>query len=121
MILGALYSRSDPQRILPRVWRTANAVERMRGLLGRPVLGPGEAFLIEPCGSIHTWGMTYALDIVFLSSGWEVKKLVRNLVPWRMASCLGAAMTLELRAGALTDLELVPGAVLEWTEGRDAD
>ena len=39
---------------------------RMKGLLGRTELNPGEALWIIPCKGIHTIGMRFAIDAVFL-------------------------------------------------------
>src|SRR5688572_1323804 len=73
--------------------------ERMRGLLWRPPLREREALLIDRCASVHTWGMKYPLDLVFMDKEWKIRKLVRDVPPWRMAWCIGAAMTLEMPAG----------------------
>jgi uncharacterized membrane protein (UPF0127 family) len=41
---------------------------RMKGLLGRQGLEPGESLWIRPCNSIHTIGMKFPIDAVFLDS-----------------------------------------------------
>ena len=46
--------------------RTETMLERMRGLLGRPPLRPGQALLIDDCNMVHTIGMRYAIDVVFV-------------------------------------------------------
>lgn len=54
------------------------------GLLARPPLGQGEALWLDPCGGIHTWGMPYAIDVLFLSCEGVVLRVARDVRPWRM-------------------------------------
>lgn len=91
-------------------------MDRMRGLLGRPPLGEGEGLLIEPCGSVHTFGMRYGLDLMFLDQKWKIRKLVYGLSPLRLAASFGAVRTLEMAAGVLAPLALSKGELLTWRE-----
>ncbi|HQR03486.1 MAG: DUF192 domain-containing protein [Proteobacteria bacterium] len=111
---GALYRAGNATCLLPRVWKTASAWERMRGLLGRPPLSEGQGFLIDPCPSVHTFGMGYPLDLVFLGPDYRILKQVSRLPPWRLAGCGGARATLELPPGSLTTLRLGNGEALAW-------
>ena len=72
---------------------------RLRGLLGRPGLGPGEGLLIRPTNSIHTFFMRFPIDVVFLDRSGVVVKLVANLRPWRVAFAPRGRDAVELRAG----------------------
>lgn len=83
----------------------------MRGLLGRPPLAPDQGLLIDPCPSVHTLGMRYAIDIVFLDAHYRVLRQVSNLVPLRWAGCTGARATLEMAPGTLS---LAVGERIEW-------
>lgn len=86
--------------LLPTVLVADHASERMRGLLGRDSLPTGSGMLLRPCGSLHTLGMRFALDIVYFDAAWRVVRTVRNLQPWRFS--LGgwhARAALELQAG----------------------
>lgn len=79
--------------------------ERLGGLLARPPLGPEEALLLMPCRSIHTFGMGYGLDILFLDKDGDILAAHRGLTPWRMLhGPRGAVMTLEMAAGTLDRL-----------------
>jgi uncharacterized membrane protein (UPF0127 family) len=79
---------------------------RLRGLIGRPRLLPGQALIIEPGPQVHTFGMRYALDVVFCTRSWKVVSVAR-LEPWRMSRFVrGARYAIELPAGsAPADLE----------------
>jgi uncharacterized membrane protein (UPF0127 family) len=109
---GALFCNGTC--ILPRVARTTNAWDRLRGLLGRPRLQTGEALLIDPCPSVHTIGMSYPLDLVFLDADFRLLKQVSNLKPLRWAACTDARATLELAPGSLESLSLSTGDRFEW-------
>jgi uncharacterized membrane protein (UPF0127 family) len=75
---------------------------RLVGLLGSPGLSSDEALLLHPCRSIHTFGMRFAIDAVFLDADGRLLAARRNLTPWRWAVAPpGAVMTLELAAGRL--------------------
>jgi hypothetical protein len=74
----------------------------MRGLLGVPTLPSGEMLLLDPCGAIHTMGMRFVLDVVFLDREWRVVGVRRNLLPGRFAwGGWRARRTLEAAAGWL--------------------
>jgi uncharacterized membrane protein (UPF0127 family) len=88
--------------------------ERMRGLLGRTPLKSGEALIIDPCNAIHTFGMTYPLDIVFVDAKGKVLKLCNQVPRLRMAKSFGARMTIELAAGESERIGLSIGDQLQW-------
>ena len=95
-----------PVRVAERGW------DRTRGLLGRPQLAACEGLLIMRCSSVHTVGMRYAIDVVFLDRHGAIARVVESLRPMRMAMCLGAASVLELAAGQARRLALRPGLTL---------
>ena len=49
-----------------QIWLASSWWSRMRGLLGRPQLLPGEGLKIVPCNSIHCFFMAVPIDVVFL-------------------------------------------------------
>jgi uncharacterized membrane protein (UPF0127 family) len=65
-------------------------------LLRRPP--PGSALLIPGCRSVHTFGMRFALDLVFLDRSGRPVRVVRGVAPGRVVSCRAAAGVLELPA-----------------------
>ncbi|HZQ74543.1 MAG TPA: DUF192 domain-containing protein [Burkholderiales bacterium] len=119
MILGAIHAAgkgAPPTPLLPRVWRARSAWERLRGLLGRAPLAPDEALLIEPCASVHTFGMRYPIDLAFLDRNGRVLRIVAAVKPRRVALRPGARATLEMAPGAAAALGLRTGDRLEWRE-----
>lgn len=87
---------------------------RLRGLLGRPELERGQGLLLHPCRAVHTFGMRYAIDCVYLSAHWQVLAVAEALPPNRFGPVVpGAAMVLELPAGRAGATGTVPGDFLQ--------
>ena len=87
---------------------------RLRGLLGRPALAAEEGLLLSPCGQVHTFGMRYALDVVYLDRGERVVKCVAGLRPNRVSGSWRGWQVLELAAGGLKRTGLRVGDRLLW-------
>lgn len=85
--------------VVPRMMATVGPLERMRGLLARTPLAAGECMLLDHCNAIHTIGMRYAIDVVFLDPAGRVVRVVPALPPHRMSVCRPARAVLELAAG----------------------
>jgi uncharacterized membrane protein (UPF0127 family) len=114
----ALYRGTDclvPQVLHARAW-----YRRLFGLLVLPRLRKGQGLLIEPCASVHTLGMRYPLDLLFLSRDGQVLGWRESVAPWRAASQRGARSTLELPAGTLAAFSLRVGEQLHWHPVPDA-
>jgi uncharacterized protein len=77
----------------------ATRATRRQGLLGRSGLPNGAGLVITPCPAVHTIGMRFAIDVVFVDARGTVKKIVRDLPPWRIAGALSARSVIELAAG----------------------
>jgi uncharacterized membrane protein (UPF0127 family) len=71
---------------------------RLRGLAFRE-RPPAEPLLIPRCRSVHTFGMRFALDLVWLGRGGRVLRIDRAVPPWRVRCCREAIEVLELAAG----------------------
>lgn len=91
---------------------TENMSERTSGLLKLPFLEKSEGLLINKCNSIHTFGMKYDLDIIYLDRRYNAVKLVEQIKPRRMSLCLFAKHTLELPSGEIDRLGIKKGMAL---------
>jgi uncharacterized protein len=111
---GALFR--DDICLVARTWLADTALARLRGLLNRPALAPdgSEGLLLRPCGSVHTFGMEYPIDVVFLDVDGHVLKVREGLLPLRASACPGALQALELFAGSAGLLRLQLGERLVW-------
>ncbi len=116
MKVGSISRQDNQQCLLNNVMYTSNPFERMRGLLGRPPLQKDQALLITSCSSVHTIGMTYPIDLAFLNKDWQIKKIVKSLVPWHMAWSFGSSMVLEMPSGTIESLNLDTNMQLIWKE-----
>lgn len=81
-----------------RVRWAGSARERRRGLLDGPPLERDECLVI-PSFQVHTFGMTYPIDVVFCSRRWIVKRVVRDMRPGRISGPSVARYAIELPAG----------------------
>ena len=85
---------------------------RALGLLVGPPLEPAEGLLIAPCSSIHTIGMRYSIDVVFLDREARVLRIFAHVRAGRMRFAPGAHAVLELRSGIAAQHGLTAGVRL---------
>lgn len=116
MKIGAIYRHEDC--LFPHTWHAISAWERTRGLLARPQLNVGEGMLIDACRLVHTVGMRYSLDLVFLDHLGRVCKMLGTVAPLRLAGSFSAQSTLELAPGTLSQCDLKIGDALVWREAH---
>ena len=79
---------------------------RLKGLMFKPGLAKGECLIIRPCNMIHTFGMRFPLDVVFVAergeAAYEVVHITENIKPNRVGTLVRAAgCVLELPAGTV--------------------
>jgi len=74
---------------------------RRKGLLKRGSLPQGEGLWITPCEAVHTIGMRFPIDVIFLDRKRKVLKIRENMGRGRLAVCLWAQSVLELPAGTI--------------------
>ena len=75
---------------------------RMIGLLNRKAFEPGEALIIRPCNSIHTFFMRFPIDVIFVDANNRIIKTISRMRPFRISGIyLNALFTIELPAGTL--------------------
>lgn len=106
----------DDEKIAITLFSTENIIERTGGLLRLSPLAKDQGLLINKCNSIHTFGMKYSLDVVYLNRHYKVVKLVENIKPRRMSLCLKARHTLELLSGEISRLKIKDDMTLSFDE-----
>ncbi len=62
-----------------------NPATRVKGLLKDTHLKPGDGLWIVPCSSIHSIGMQFNFDAVFLDRQLRVIHLITNMKPWQFS------------------------------------
>src|SRR5215469_1360338 len=91
------------------VQRAGDSKTRCKGLLGREGLAEGEGLWIVPCEAVHTFGMRFPIDLVYLDRSHRVVKTRSNVRPWRLSACLRAHSVVELAAGVIRETQTKPG------------
>jgi uncharacterized protein len=74
----------------------ARGARRLVGLIGLRGLPEGVALEIPRCRSVHTFGMRFPLDLVWLDGSRRVVRVDRGVPPWRVRSCRQARSVVEL-------------------------
>lgn len=104
--------------ILASAWSATTRAARRRGLLDTDHLSPGDGLVIQPCRSVHTVGMHYPIDVLFIATDGVVVKAVKRMQPGRITWPAPAAHTaVELPAGTIDATGTQPGDLIEMNFG----
>jgi uncharacterized protein len=90
--------------------------KRLKGLLGRTAnqFRSGKGLWISPCQGVHTIGMSFPIDVVYLDSAGYVIRVYRGLAPFRLTTpSFKTRSVLELPEGTLFHSETQQGDLLE--------
>jgi len=87
---------------------------RLKGLIGKKGLNKEEGLLITPCNIIHTWGMNFSIDVLFLSVSNEVVYILEHIPPNKVSPYIKkAAFVIELPAGRIAECRCKVGDTIE--------
>lgn len=95
--------RRLPEQRLPGGLRVFSACPLRARLLGLALLDhvPADcALLIPACSCVHTFGMRFPLDLVFLDREGRAVRIERRVAPRRFVRCRAAAAVLEAPSSA---------------------
>jgi uncharacterized membrane protein (UPF0127 family) len=81
------------------VFTTRTFSQRRRGLGKLDELPSGHGLHILKCRSVHTVGMRFPLDLIWLDRDGQVVEVTRDVKPRRSAACLRARTVVEVNAG----------------------
>jgi uncharacterized protein len=81
-----------------RVVVARGARARLLGLALLRELPPDHALLIPRCRSVHTFGMRFPIDVVFLDAAGRVVRVARGVPPGRVVGCRRAVTAIETAA-----------------------
>jgi uncharacterized membrane protein (UPF0127 family) len=79
-------------------------IERTRGLAWRKSIPPGEALQINCCRSVHTFGMRFPLDLLWLDKQGRAIRVDYDVPPRCLRSCSQAHSVVEVTAGEGSDI-----------------
>jgi len=76
--------------------------KRIKGLLGKKAFLPNQAIILDPCNSVHTFFMRFAIDILFVDKDYKVVKALSKFDPNRISRIYWhSSRVIELPAGKL--------------------
>lgn len=107
---------SDNERslLLDKVEVASTFFNRMKGLLHRDGFTTTNGLIITPCNYVHTFGMKFAIDIVFIDKNYRVIGFRTNVKKNKIAGSINSKHTLELPAGKLQSLNIEMGDRICW-------
>lgn len=111
------FNRTRGNVLGDRIGPARTFLERARGLLGRRSLAEGDGLWISPCSCVHTLGMSFPIDVLFLDGNGRVLGLYSNLQRTRITRFFSkAAGALELPAGTIQRTDTARGDLVEFRE-----
>lgn len=90
----------------------ATFLTRLQGLLGKKEFPQGYGLLIKPCNWVHTLGMSFPIEVLFLNENLEVIAMER-LKPNRFGRPQRSCCALELPWGTIDRSGTILGDKLE--------
>ncbi|MEW8388449.1 MAG: DUF192 domain-containing protein [Candidatus Thiodiazotropha sp.] len=97
-------------------WLADTFLSRLLGLLGKKRLGDNEGLLLIRCAAVHTVGMHYHLDIIFMDKKGMVLKCIQGVMPFRSVSARGAYYTLEINQGTISSQGISVNDSFTWED-----
>ena len=94
-----LVNRTRGLVLAKRVEPAFDSQTRRTGLLGRGGLPHDTVLAIAPSNAIHTFGMRFPIDVLFINRSGTVVKRVLALEPRRASAAIRAFAVLEFGAG----------------------
>jgi len=115
-VKGSAYNRTRQAYLATRLDMADSHWSRLRGLMATDPkeFSSGCGLWIVPCRGVHTLGMRFPIDVVYLDGDKKVLYLQAKLQPWRMAPVrLKAATVIELPSGTLDETHTEVGDSIE--------
>lgn len=112
--LFRVFNQTRNTEIGDQIGVAGDGATRRKGLLGRTNLSIGEGLWIVPCEAVHTFGMKFNIDLVYLNRRDRVVKVRPDVPPRRLSASLTAHSILELPSGTIQRTQTQPGDTLEF-------
>ncbi len=85
-----------------RLERAHTFASRLKGLLLRSEFPAGAGLWLSPCRAIHTFGMRFPIDALFLDARLRVVAVRERIAPWRLVRPVARSTSVvELPAGTV--------------------
>lgn len=87
---------------------------RLKGLLGKKSLEKDQGLILRPCNSVHTVGMKFSIDVVFVNKDNKVLHIIKNMKPYKFSPIIKkASYVIETSRGTISDENLEVGDIIE--------
>ncbi len=97
-----VFNRNRESFLGLRVARADTPLTRLKGLLGKLRLNPDDGIWLMPSQGIHTIGMLFPIDVIYLDASNRVIHLIENLGSFRISPLrMKCASILELPLRAI--------------------
>ena len=116
--LGQAYNRTREAYLATHLVIADTHWTRLRGLLGRSLddFRNGSGLWIVPCHGVHTLGMAFPIDVLYLDPDLTVIHIQPQLLPWRFAPVRRKATSvLELPSQTVSETKTEIGDTIEIT------
>lgn len=116
--LGQAYNRTRRAYLATELALADTHWTRLRGLLGRSShdFRNGSGLWIVPCHGVHTLGMGFAIDVLYLDRDMSVIYVQAELRPWRIAPVRRQAVSvLELPSHTIAATKTEIGDTIDIT------
>lgn len=92
-------------------------ISRLKGLLGKDNLREGQGLKIEPCSSIHTMGMKFPIDVVFVNKDHKIVHIIKDMKPYRLSPIIPKSFyVIETFGGTISNENLEIGDLIGLTK-----
>lgn len=114
-----VYNQTREMMLLESAELADSIFSRMKGLLGRSGLAAGQGMVLKPANSIHTVGMKFSLDVLFVDRGGTVLRVIENMSPGRAGVLVRKSVyVIEMAAGELKKTGTAVGDKLTFSPGQ---
>ncbi len=97
-------------RVVNQIFHANTFFTRLKGLMGTKELRLDSGLLLEPCDSVHTWYMKYAIDVIYINKENNVLHVEHSMKPNKWGKKIpGAVKVLEVNGGLAKAMGLAPG------------
>ena len=111
-------NRSNARLICRSELYAESFFQRLTGMLTRKFSESLDGIVFPDCDAVHTFGMRFALDIIFVDrNNNSIVSIFRNVKPWKVAAAgRRNCLAVELPAGFIDDNLCKTGDILDFTQ-----
>ncbi|MDQ1911070.1 DUF192 domain-containing protein [Paenibacillus sp. GD4] len=97
-----LVNRDTGELLAGQVRMAHTFMQRLIGLMFTKTLEPGTGLHLQPCRQVHTFGMKYAIDVLYLNAEGRIIAMDQAMTPGKVGRLYPDAVSaVELPAGWL--------------------